>query len=531
MQNLTDSQLHAVVSESFNRLVIAGPGSGKTHTTVEAIFRDMALAAKAGDPHPGRRCIVVTFTVKAAAEIRERLANRGIVPFHVGTLHSLSAKIVSEALGYRIAVLDEAAAEAAIQSLIDSLRVKATVSAVRKAIRGESASAAAKAIIAPYRKLLSSSFAEDYDTLLQRAADLAPVFGKGHDGWFLYVDEFQDSAPIDMQIYGGLRTVKRWVVGDPNQCIFEFRGATIDNIMTLARSPNWTVHYLKENFRSCPEIVAASQSLIEQNENRLWNAPVAVRNEVGEVITIREHTAEEELATIIARLRNSPVEEGTWGILTRYNATRQEIENGLKSAGIDTGEPPPDLPHDYRLGMALLAVMANPNSKVANHSWIRAAYPAKIAQSMIERGTSGALMKNWPDEFHTFRELAEGLSGAHVGRGFLELAFEAHKATGSTDPSVIATNIMPAASPRPTRIRVMTMHGSKGLEFDNVWIAGADLATTIAQENLEAERRLFYVAMTRAKTQLVVSYSLSRVNQYTRRAEERFASPFLTNIA
>lgn len=525
--NLSPSQLHAVVSPSVNRLVIAGPGSGKTHTTVEAIVRDMAFATKEEDPNPCSRAIVVTFTVKAAEEIRDRLANRGIVPYHVGTLHSLCAKIVSSVLGYRIAVLDQNASEAAIQSLIDSLRAKVTVNAVRQAIRGEASSTAAQALVAPYQKLLASSFAEDYDTLLIRAETFAQSFGEKHDGWFLYVDEFQDSAPIDLRIYDRLRCVKRWYVGDPDQCIFEFRGASIDNIMGVSARPQWTTHYLEENYRSETEIVEESQSLIQQNHIRLWSSPRAVKTGMGRVLVTRFFTAEEEIAAIISELRQCRPGEGTWGILTRYNATRAEIENALKSAGMDVGAPPPDRPHDHRLGMAVLAVMANPDSRLANHSWIRAAYPAKIAQGMIERGASGTLVKDWPDSFETFDQLATTLHRQHLSRGFLELVHAAHKASASLDPSILSTCIVPSATAAPAQFRVMTMHAAKGLEFDNVWIAGADIATSIAADNLEPERRLFYVAMTRARTKLVVSSSLSRVNQYTRKAEERMLSPFL----
>jgi len=517
---LTKSQSTAAVDPSPKKVIIAGPGSGKTHTTIRAIELDIATAKQKGDPNPESRIIAITFTVRAAQQLREKLNEKGIFPFHVGTLHSFILRVMSSTAG-RITLLDERSAEDAISGIIKSLRLSVTAAQVR-AVLGLTKKTAPmiETVIKAYRKMLRQANAADYDTLLLDGVDAVRNF-KIPGGWFLYVDEFQDSSPVDVAIYNGLECARMWVVGDPDQSIYGWRGARMENLIEIAQRPDFVVHYLPDNFRSTPDVVDACQKLIRQNTKRLNYTPNVVRIDRGRVYSAAYATAEDEVAGIRAAVKDTGL-PGSWGILTRYNRDREEIEQALRSAGVDVGDPPPPLPPDYRLGMAWLAMIANPSSRIAHESLLRAQYPAPVAQKRIEMGD--AIVKTWPDAFETWNDLATVLHQKGVGRGFLKLLFDAFEATGSLDPGQLALAMIPEQGGRAGRVRVMTMHGAKGLEFDNVWIAATDLARVPTE--IEAERRLFYVAMTRAKNHLWVSCSRVRVNFYTNRVEDRIVSPF-----
>lgn len=511
--NLTTAQLAAVMAPGSKRLIVAGPGSGKTHTTVAAILHDIQ-----DDPAAAGRVICITFTNRAAHELRTRLAARGVTPYHVGTLHSLALRMAG-----RVALLDEGGAADLLAETIASLRSKATPTGCRSVLAGErTAYAAEMPVVAAYRKALQQAGAADYDTILTDALESAPGF-KTPGGWLLYVDEFQDSAPIDIKIYDALDCERRWVVGDGDQCIFEFRGANADSMAALARRPGWNVSYLNDNFRSGVRIVLAAQQVIQHNANRLAVPQDCHRVEMGAVLLDTFKTAAEELAHLVRTVTQS---EGQWAILCRYNVQRKEIEDELRAAGAGLAVPMAPPPRDQRSTLALLAVLANPESRLAHRAYWRATLTPSEAQRKAESGE--LLPKTWPDRFETWDALASFLAGRMVSTTMLRRLHSAYLRAGTLDPALLSA----AMGSRydvdliPAKVTVLTQHAAKGLEFDNVWIPGADVATT--SNDPDADRRLFYVAMTRARETLRITQAQHRRNAHTNRMEERLACPWIS---
>lgn len=525
--NLTESQLDAVESRFPNRLIVAGPGSGKTHTTIAAIARDIAIAKSDGDNDAEHRVIAITFTHAGAEKLREKLTEAQICPFHVGTLHSFCLKVCQYfEPDHRIALLSPEVAEDTIKSVITSLRLKGVLpDHVQKYMaRMQRQPAADVELVAQaYRKVLQQAGAADFNTILTDALARMPTYTVER-GWLLYVDEFQDSAPIDLELYSALVCEKRWVVGDPDQNIFSFRGSTLDNIMELAKSRSWAVHYLEDNFRSGSAIVWAAHELIALNKGRLKKNQTAVMPWIGTITSKVLETEHHEIVEILEWINRHPDDE--LAILCRYNANREAIEKALRAAKVDLPEPPPPLPKDYRFGTAVLGLLANPSSRLAHHAVLREMYGPKKTQEMVENQVA-AVPKTWADEFLMWRDLADALRGFGLSRDFLWLAHRSHEEADSLDPAVVLLGLRPVTeSPRKSRIRIMTMHGAKGLEFDHVWLAAIDIATQ--PHSIEEERRLFYVAMTRARKSLTLTSCRSRTNHFTGKPEERLMSPFLT---
>lgn len=525
--HLSTHQAAAIECPSPNRVIIAGPGSGKTVTTIEAIQQDMFRLP--GGPDNQRRIIAITFTVRAAQQLREKLEARGITPWHVGTLHSFALRVVSMHNPHgRVALLDEDSAAETILAVAKSLRQSVTASQVQSTMEGRRAmTPQVSTVIKAYRKLLRQGNAADYLTVLQDAAEVIRSGGfERHtpaEGWLLYVDEYQDSAPVDVEIYDALTCAKKWIVGDPDQNIFEWRGSRLMNLIEITKRPGWKLHFLPENFRSKPEVVADAYRLIRQNETRLDYSPIVTRTSGGLVAVRQFEYPEDEIKTIREALDDDG-QPGTWGILTRYNAQRIEIDKALRLAGIYTGESEEELPKDYRLGMAWLAVLASPASHIAHRILHHAQSGKASAQKAAEEGKA-MIPKTWPDKWANVNELMGFLASRGVGEQFCELVWSASHATNSLDPAQIALAARPETRYRASRVKVMTMHAAKGLEFDNVWLAATDLGSE--PKDMEAERRVFYVAMTRAKNHLWISGAKRRSNPYTGQPEKRMPSPFL----
>jgi DNA helicase-2/ATP-dependent DNA helicase PcrA len=528
---ISNTQYAAINQIIGNTAVIAGPGSGKTTTTVEAIHHDISKLP--GGQENQARVIAITFTNRAAQQLREKLAERRITPYHVGTLHSFCLRIVSAASPTgRVALLDEESAAETIAAVAKTMRSSCTASQVQDVMQGKKpGKPEILTVIKAYHKLLRQSQAADFNSLLTDALQLLrggflgarPPAPWTDRGWLLYVDEFQDSAPIDLAIYDAMITERMWIVGDPDQNIFEWRGSRLENIIEITKRTGWITNYLPENFRSRPEIVDAATRVIRNNQTRLNYEPIVTRP-AGGTVTVRTYQYPEQEVDEIRKAIADPQLPGTWGILTRYNAHRIEIDKALQLGGIYTGEPQEELPAGYRLGMAWLGMLANPASRIAHDVLMRAEYGTATAQKSMEGGQR-LIAKTWPDKWDSIDQLLGYLQTRGVSAPFAEMLWAAHQATGSLDPSQLALACQPGIRERPSRVKVLTMHAAKGLEFDHVWLAATDLAT--APKQIEQERRVFYVGMTRARETLWMSGVEWRTNPYTKRPERRIQSPFI----
>lgn len=486
-------------------LLVACPGSGKSTTLVQRILADNV---------EGSRVIVSTFTQRAGQALKAKLKAQGFEPFYCGTDHGLCLAICRY-FDSRTSVMDEESFELLVDSTIKQLRVKTTVPAVIKEMAMPEPSAKLRPVVLQIRATMRNSRCYDFDTILREGAKAAPLF---LGGWRLYVDEYQDTTEEQERLYDALPCESRFFVGDPDQSIYGFRGSRIENIMERQKKAQ-TLH-LSGNFRCAPKIVKAANQLISQNKIRLAETDMATAGERAAIEGIVDYftfPSDAEEATAAASL----AQPGD-AILVRYNATRVQIEKRLWALGkIATRHEP--LPADLARLRAFFAMAINPENTIAQlNYWAATTGSRQRGQEEIEAGRTIKLdlPRNWA-------ELANVLTHWKFSRGAIAAVFDGHQLTGSLDPHDILHALCRREDPLPDprQIAVLTFHGAKGLEFDRVWIAGADVETE-AKLPIEEERRLFYVAMTRAREKLTISRARIRENAYTRRHEQRDPNTF-----
>ena len=373
LSHLNKEQLEAATHVDGPLLILAGAGSGKTSTMTSRIGY---LIDQGVSPY---NILAVTFTNKAAGEMRERVEKLvGKVSYMwILTFHAMALRILREhydVVGYEknFVVYDTVDQKTIIKNImkeqnidtkeypqayissIISKQKEADVSPAEYAEMNSSNPKAKKvaAVYAEYQKQLRANNAMDFDDLLVNALHVlqqAPAVLKAYQQRFQYimVDEYQDTNHIQYQIIKMLAQAHQnlCVVGDDDQCIYQWRGADISNILGFERDfPRAKVIKLEQNYRSYGNILAAAHSVIKNNhsrkEKKLWTT-----REPGEKITYCRLDSDREEARYVAqeiynleakRSGGSLSDDGynDFAILYRTNAQSRLFEDALKARGI-----------------------------------------------------------------------------------------------------------------------------------------------------------------------------------------------------
>ncbi|MFQ5532393.1 MAG: ATP-dependent helicase [Candidatus Methylomirabilales bacterium] len=611
LTELNPPQREAVLHTEGPLLILAGAGSGKTRVITHRI----AHLIGGLNIHPSN-ILAVTFTNKAAEEMRERVATllgaEGLSVW-VGTFHSTCVKILrknAHHLGLRSSFLiyDEADQLALIRECLKELDlservlhprvVRARISRAKNdlLIPAEYASQAADyleervaRVYYKYQAALQRNGAFDFDDLLMEAVRLFVerplILGYYQDLWrYIMVDEYQDTNHAQYRLIRQLaeRDQNLGVVGDDDQSIYRWRGADLGNILDFERDyPLCKVIRLEQNYRSTQSILEAASSVIAWNRGRkvkrLWT-----ENEVGELVAFcPARDEEEEAATIVETMRHLS-EQGCryddFAVFYRVNAQSRVLEDALRRAIISyviVGGLRFYERKEVRDLVAYLRLIANPTDSV---SFLRVVnVPARgIGKGTLEKLTEFAMGRRvslWQacrdieregllsarqlkalQEFQALidRFLArlsetsvpDLVSALLQETGYLEeleregtpealnrienlqelISAAQDFARRSEDTSLQAFLDMVALltdvdeGMRDTRgkVTLMTLHMAKGLEFPVVFIAGMEEGifphgrSFNDPEELEEERRLCYVGMTRAKKRLFLTAALQR---------------------
>ena len=360
---LNPAQKEAVTWPGGPLLVVAGPGSGKTRVITHRI----AWLVSRGIPP--FRILGITFTNKAADEMKERArkligAGSGI---WIGTFHSVCTRILRreiEALGYKsnFTIYDTEDRDRLIKGILREKGIDKSIASpgmVGKAIsrlktfRDHSPSYhdyryqldIAEEILPIYEKRMKLANALDFDDLLLKVVLIFEEFPSVRERWsgrFLHVlvDEFQDTNYIQYRLSGHLSSVhgNLTVVGDPDQSIYTFRGATIRNILEFEKDyPGAKVINLEENYRSSKVILKAAHSVIannvERKEKGLWT-----RNDLGPPLEVHEaENAEEEAEEVVnavLRWHSSGIPYREMAVFYRTNSRSRTLEKAFSSYGI-----------------------------------------------------------------------------------------------------------------------------------------------------------------------------------------------------
>lgn len=530
-------------------VVVAGPGSGKTRMITHRIAH---LVFERG--MPAASCLAITFTRRAAQELRERLS--ALVPDGAGecavhTFHSLGLTLLhadGEAAGLQpdFRVADErerAAALAADQGISESraMRLLKTVSMLKRT-GAAPADAEVAAALAACRRIGRERNWVDFDDLVGLPVEILQANAEIAARWrqrfrHVCVDEFQD---VDDRQYALLRLLAApdgnvCVIGDPNQAIYGFRGANAACFSQFGRDfPSTRTVRLGRNYRCSGTIVTAASQVIGNA------APEDITRPMLEPITIHAASTERAEAEFVAATiesllgghdlltadRAQPVANGDrplgfadFAVLYRTDAQAAVLREALDRAGIPFKKSTPAALASHAAVRALLARLATQEPDLRERD-----LPARIAAAA---------------EHLRQEEDAPDMAALDEARRWLATLAETGDEEQLREQVALSTEA-DFWDARADRVSLLTMHAAKGLEFAVVFVVGledglvpfswgaADDAANTSGPDAE-ERRLFYVAMTRARNRLILSRAVERSWRGERRRLP--PSPFLGDIA
>ncbi|MER8231574.1 ATP-dependent DNA helicase UvrD2 [Streptomyces sp. NPDC094049] len=528
--------------------VLAGAGTGKTR----ALTHRIAYGVRSGRLQPAS-VLAVTFTNRAAGEMRGRLRQLGAGGVQARTFHSAALRQLQffwpKAVGgelprlleRKIQLVADAAARCRIRldrnelrdvtAEIEWAKVTQTVPAdypavVAKALRDAPRDPAEIGqIYALYEQLKRDRSVIDFEDvllltvgILQDRHDIADQIRSQYQHFV--VDEYQDVSPLQqrlLDLWLGERD-NLCVVGDASQTIYSFTGATPDHLLNFrARHPGATVVKLVRDYRSTPQVVHLANGLLSQARGRAAEhrlelisqrdrGPEPVYTEYADEPTEAEGTARRVRDLIAAG-----VPAGEIAVLYRINAQSEVYEQALADAGV---------PYQLRgaerfferqevreAGIALRgAARAGGNDSLLDDAedlpaQVRAVLSTKGWNSRPPAG-SGAVRDRW-ESLAALVRLAEDFARARPGATLSDLVAE-------LDERAAAQH-----APTVQGVTLASLHAAKGLEWDAVFLVGLTegmLPITYAKtdEQIEEERRLLYVGVTRARTHLTLSWALSR---------------------
>ena len=568
LADLDPAQREAVTITSGPLCILAGAGTGKTRV----ISRRVAYALATDVVRPSE-VLVVTFTDKAAGEMRTRLAALGhpgvtAATFHAAALRQLRhfwprvrggdpPRIVDSKIpilspmaaglpgGFRYLAVRDLAAE------IEWAKAR------RIAPAGYAAAAAAIERDAPlpldlmaglfgrYESALERTGQIDFEDMLARTIELiesdASVATELRDRyrWFS-VDEYQDTNPLQEALLdawlGGRRDLA--VVGDEDQTIYTFTGATSDYLIDFEhRFPGARVVKLDTNFRSTPEVLGLANRVLAAgrsapDERRPGESARPTKRLVaslpgGPMPAIGGFESDEaELAALvgaIGSLARAGTPHGSMAVLVRTNAQLPPIESALGAAGIGF--------HVRGEGF-----FARPEVRRA----------IAIVRGLVRKPGDGPLIDQlaaaFERELDVRRAVAPGGGAATERHGavvtLLELAEELVRADAATDPAAFLAEIERRtaieAGGEATGVELLTYHRAKGLEWDAVFLPALEEGTLPIRQatepaELAEERRLLYVGITRARRSLWLSWATHRTGA-TGRGGRRNRSRFLDGL-
>ncbi|MGY1719623.1 MULTISPECIES: ATP-dependent helicase [unclassified Blastococcus] len=561
LDGLDDEQRAAAQAVSGPVCILAGAGTGKTRTITHRI----AYGVHTGTYVP-EQVLAVTFTARAAGELRARLAALDVGGVQARTFHAAAMRqlryFAPRVLGgpmpglieNKLRVVASAATRNRLTTDRTSLRdlaseiewAKTTLATpedypARAQAAGREAPfepAAVAAVYASYEQAKQRDGALDFEDLLlvtAYALEEHPDVARQVRGQYRHfvVDEYQDVNPLQQRLLdawlGGRAEI--CVVGDPNQTIYSFTGADPDYLLGFAdRYPDAAVVKLERDYRSTPQVVGLANRLIGQAPPRkgLPGLRLLGQRPQGPEPTFVEHPDEPAEAAAVAARCKALIDDGTpaaeIAVLFRINAQSQVYESALADAGVPYvlkgGERFFERPEVREAVLLLRGAAAGGNE------------PGMLVPAVRDVLASTGWVEHRPPAGGAARDRWQSLAA------LVDLAVDLVAENPSLDLAGFVTHLAERAdaqhAPTVQGVTLASMHAAKGLEWDVVFVVGlVDGVLPIAQSlsrpvAVEEERRLLYVAVTRAREQLTLSWSLAR-NPGGRRSRPR--SRFLEGLA
>lgn len=570
LKGLNPSQLQAVTSESKNILCLAGAGTGKTRTLTHRIayLNDNRVSCT--------NMLALTFTRLAGKEMKERVINlvgetEGQKLF-CNTFHAFCVKVLKEwghLLGYEkeFTIYDQDDRESIIKAIINELTYDKSVN-VKNIISilsddRELGSGEEDEVIKEYYYRLKRNNAIDLDMLLTETSKLLKQYEQVQKDYhnqyeYVFVDEFQDTNDVQMEIIKALNPKYLFVVGDDFQAIYGWRNAKIDYILNFEKEfEDVEVIKIEENYRCTAPIIAAANKLIKHNINQ--TEKVLINNRDGvDIEYIVAEDAEDEAQKIAFEIANIEGGYKDFAVLARTNKQLEVLQSTLKKLNIPceiiNNQGDIFKKNDIRMLLNLIQAAINPKDdtllkKVVNFPVQRltdielekleleALDNEKYLVNIFEKHPKTSKLINdfkhlMEDDYYHANEIFRsaingfGLEYMYKAEGRqakiedLEHAYNEitrwmnRQSTLGEDRSIFAfikwlhlKDIQEKLVEEKDTVKLMTVHASKGLEFNSVFVIGMNQNTFPSHrtEDIEEERRLFYVAITRAKNRLYIT--------------------------
>ena len=599
--NLNEQQNKIVDAkqEKENILVLACPGSGKTHTLISR-YINLVTNHSSGVNIDPEKILLITFTKKAGQEMENRL--KGLIPtklpHYVGSLHGLGYRLLQRFNKINYTVLDEKDSKLLLRDVIDStisidsiedddisiIKSKASMiidqastsypinlTNVLAKLNLENYLSVFKNILKNYQETKKKQNLVDFNDLMVLLANFLKT--KKADEFlnsieYIFFDEYQDVNPIQNFILSMFKEKTNiMVVGDDAQSIYKFRGSDIKYIWNFSDEFKPTeTYYLESNYRSTQEIVNFSQSIIKNNHGQFKKKVVAINERSGtkpHVLAFKDVNKVDQyrwIAEDIKKRHNNGVSYSDMVILARKNSLLDKIEYELlshqipivKHLGISL------LDKNYiKDFMAFIVILVNNKSSI-HWKRILALHPeigVVKANEIIEFNSDIRLsIKTFVNEstfykrtIGTLDDVLTTISNTNLIMEkvkhiilYLQFLWKQNKTTYKSanienmveDTKILLNYISNTSSLEEfindlylnkevdqdfeESVYLTTVHGSKGLEWEYVYIIDMDSSNFPAVmpkffneelDEMEEERRLFYVAASRAKSQLVLTYN------------------------
>lgn len=609
---MNDMQKRAVLTTEGPLLILAGAGSGKTTVLIQRIAH--ILQQGLCQPY---QILAITFTNKAAGELKERIADMiGEMGTDVwaSTFHSFCARLLRreiENLGY--------SRDFSIYATDDSLRV---IKDILKRLNIDEKSVAPKMVLGlisrakdarvlpddflqaygnnylnqciqrvydAYCAALKEANALDFDDMILKTVELLEQFPEireryGRQFRYVMVDEYQDTNPLQYQLVSLISECHKniCVVGDDDQSIYKFRGATIENILSFETTfPGAKVIRLEQNYRSTQHILEAANKVIRHNEGRkgknLWTA-----TQGGDKVYLNKVANEYEESLFVADKVLDMVAKGEaqykdFAVLYRTNAQSNAIERSFVKSGIaykviggvrfyDRKEIRDILSYLFLIqnhtdNLRLKRIINEPKRAIGPTTVGRVEEIALAkglsmfdvldrAEYYSELGRSVPGLKQFANLIHHLTHLMETgtlsqlVSELYTVTGYTQMLiaenteeskdrlnnlqeflstvtlYEQQNENASLSMFLEEISLMTDVDQldqEDDRVVLMTLHSAKGLEFDNVFMVGVEegifpgLQSMGSVEDIEEERRLMYVGITRAKKRLYILHAAQRM--------------------
>ena len=611
---LNEKQQEAVLHKEGPCLVIAGAGSGKTKVLTTRIANLIESGV------PSYQILAITFTNKAAKEMKERIAS--LTSFNdafVGTFHSFGMRIIREnveALNMKrnFTILDSDDVISLIKRIlkekgyepkvVSPYFVRSKISFIKNEMLttyeiekyfNDDLEKIAYEVYLEYNNILQKNNSVDFDDLLrlpvllfERRPDILEIYQNRYR--YILIDEYQDTNEVQYKMVKLLAKKRRnlFVVGDPDQSIYQFRGANYKNILNFEKDyPDTKVISLEDNYRSTKMILDAANDVIRNNQNRKEKNLKSHHGDGAKIKYMRAMDEKEEGHFIIKEIKKL-LEEGyskkDMAVFYRTNAQSRSLEEQFLKSNIPykvdgriyfySRKEIKDLISYLKLilnpkdDISLRRVINTPKRGIGDASIARLENIAEEKKTSMFEAIEGGKELIFKELIKTLQKDAESLSLTELVEDVLtksglkqelenEKSLEAdlrldnlnefksitanyEKETGSVDLGDFLEEISLVSDIEEHKedkdvVTLMTLHSAKGLEFPIVFLTGMEEElfphqnSLAEKDGLEEERRLCYVGITRAKERLYLTNARQRM--LYGRTSQTMPSRFLDEIS